>query len=74
MYRGRQAPQPDRIDQKPRLNAQRLQQSQDHLDHLRFDSGMIGAEHFRADLIELPPAPFLLLFVPEHRTEVVKLG
>src|SRR5207244_3315110 len=35
--------------------------------------GMVGAEDLRAHLVELAPAPLLLLFVAEHRADVVEL-
>ena len=62
------------VQKQPRLHAERLEKPQGHFNHFGIDGRMIRTESFRAYLIELPPAPFLLLFVAEHRPHVVQLG
>jgi len=63
---------PNGVYEKSRFDLELFQKPEDHLDHLRLDGGIVRSQDLRANLVKLPPAPFLLLLMTKHRPDIVK--
>ena len=54
-------------------NADALEKQHEHLDDFHVNQGILRAQDFRADLVELAVAPFLRALAAEHGADVVEL-
>ena len=63
-----------RIEQQRETpKAHPFQEQQQHLEDFGVNRRVVGAQDFRADLVELPVTPLLRALAAEHRTHIVEL-